>query len=248
MLSQYKLGRVHDHRPPPVPDLVTYATKPLPPPAASVAIPSIAGDPHTAWGMLGNDQWGDCTIAGADHVIMADSAICKQPYTAPSLTAVEHEYFGLTGGPDSGLVMSKVLSSWRGAGMFENKLSAYAPVHATNTTALQQCVDWFGTAYCGVNLPKPAESQFNQSGTGVWDLTGTSDDQQIEGGHCIGLVGYDADHLYAVTWGAIVGITYRWWAQYVDEAWATITQEFVSGGGDARGISLTNLQADLNNA
>jgi hypothetical protein len=198
--------------------------------------------------MLGNDQWGDCTIAGADHVIMADSAVCKQPYAAPSLTAVEHEYFGLTGGPDSGLVMSKVLSSWRAAGMFENKLAAYAPVHATNTTALQQCIDWFGTAYCGVNLPQPAEGQFNQNGTGVWDLTGTSADKQIEGGHCIVLVGYDAEHIYAVTWGAIVGITYQWWAQYADEAWATITQEFVKSGGDARGISLTTLQADLNKA
>jgi hypothetical protein len=248
MLNQYKLGRIHDHQPPPVPDLMSYATKTLPPPSASVAIPSIAGDAHTAWGMLGNDQWGDCTIAGADHVIMADSAITTQPYTAPSLTDVEHEYFGLTGGPDSGLVMSKVLLSWRGAGMFGNKLAAYAPVHATNTTALQQSVDWFGTAYCGVNLPQPAEGQFNQNGTGVWQLTGTSADQQIEGGHCIVLVAYDAEYLYAVTWGAIVGVTYQWWAQYADEAWATISQEFVARGGDARGISLATLQADLNNA
>ena len=133
--------------------------------------------------------------------------------------------------------MSKVLSSWRSVGMFGNKLAAYAPVHATNTTELQQCIDWFGVAYCGVNLPQPAEGQFKQDGTGVWQLTGTSADQQIEGGHCIVLVAYDADNLYAVTWGAIVGITYQWWAQYADEAWATITQEFVSRGGDAHAVS-----------
>jgi hypothetical protein len=62
-----------------------------------VAIPSIAGNARTDWGMLGNDQWGDCTIAGSDHVIMADCAVSSESYTAPSLTAVEHEYFGLTG-------------------------------------------------------------------------------------------------------------------------------------------------------
>ncbi|HLN17902.1 MAG TPA: hypothetical protein VK277_14260 [Acidimicrobiales bacterium] len=248
MLTQYKLGRIHDHNPPPVPDLATYATKPLPPPAASVSVPAIAGNPNADWGMLGNDQWGDCTIAGADHVIMGDSAIVAAPYTAPTLAAVEREYFGLTGGPDSGLVLSAVLKAWRATGMFGNKLAAYAPVHVNNTTLLQQCVEWFGAAYVGVNLPKPAEGQFKPDGSGVWDLTGTSADQQIEGGHCIVLVAYDADNLYAVTWGAIVGITYRWWAQYGDEAWATITAEFVQRNGDARGISLSSLEADLNNA
>jgi hypothetical protein len=248
MLTHYKLGRIHDHYPPPVSDLATYATKPLPAPAASVAIPSIAGNNRTDWGMLGNDQWGDCTIAGADHVIEADSAVATQPFTLPSLNAVEHEYFGLTGGPDSGLVLSKVLKAWRASGMFTNKLAAYAPVQVTNTTLLQQCIEWFGTAYVGVNLPQPAEGQFNPDGSGIWDLTGTAADQQIEGGHCIVLVAYDGEYLYAVTWGAIVSVTYGWWARYGDEAWATITQEFVARGGDARGISLSSLEADLNHA
>jgi hypothetical protein len=211
----------------------------------SVGIPSIAGNPRTDWGVLGNDQWGDCTIAGADHIIMADAAIAAEPYTAPTLGAVEREYFGLTGGPDSGLVMSSVLKSWRSIGMFGNKLDAYAPVQARNTTMLQQCIEWFGTSYCGVNLPQPAEGQFNVDGTGVWNLTGTGSDNLIEGGHCITLVAYDSEYLYAVTWGAIVAITYRWWAQYADEAWAVITQEFVARNGDARGLSLATLQADL---
>jgi hypothetical protein len=245
MLTQYKLGRIHDYAAPPVPDLATYATKTLPAPSASVAVP---GDNLANWGMLGNDQWGDCTIAGADHVILADSTITSEPYSAPSLTAVEREYFGLTGGPDSGLQLSQVLQAWKSVGMFGNKISSYAPVHAQNTTLLQQCIEWFGASYVGVNLPQPAEGQFNPDGSGVWDLTGTSADSQIEGGHCIVLVGYDADKLYAITWGAVVGITYRWWAQYAEEAWAVITQEFVARNGDARGISLAQLQADLNAA
>lgn len=242
MLTHYRMGRIHDHQPPPIGDLSTYATKELPPPAASVAVP---GNDWANWGMLGNNQWGDCTIAGAAHVMLADSTIVSTPYTLPALNVVERVYFGLTGGPDSGLVMSKVLGAWRASSMFGNKLAAFAPVHAQNTTLLQQSIEWFGTAYCGVNLPQPAEGQFQPDGKGVWDLTGTAADHQIEGGHCIALVAYDAQYLYAVTWGAIVAITYRWWSHYADEAWATITQEFVNRGGDARGLSLAALQADL---
>lgn len=245
-MTTLHLGRIHDHTPPPVPDLARYATKPLPAPTASVAVP---GGNVADWGMDGNDQWGDCTIAGVDHIDRADSTIAEEPYRAPALHAVEQTYFGLTGGADSGLVMSKVLKAWRASGLFGRKLAAYAPVHAQNTTMVQQCIDWFGAAYLGVNLPAPAQTQFKADGSGVWDLTGTADDDKILGGHCIVGVGYGEDgRTQAVTWGAVVTITPAWWQKYVEEVWATITAQFVARGGDARGLGLAALQADLTNA
>jgi hypothetical protein len=245
MTTRFKLGRIHSFAAPPVANLASYATQPLPPPATSVAVP---GSNQSNWGMDGNDQWGDCTIAGVDHVIEADSTIVSSTYSAPALDDIKKTYFGLTGGPDSGLVIADVLKAWQAPGLFSNKLSAYAPVNPRNTTALQQCIEWFGAAYVGVNLPATADAQFKTDGTGTWDLTGTAEDHKIEGGHCIVLVGYDSAKLYAVTWGAIVGITYAWWTQYADEAWATITQAFVDRGGDARGLDLATLQADLSKA
>ena len=245
MASTYKLGRIHDFSPPPVPDLSTYVTTALPTPAASVNPPA---NNRTNWGMDGNDTWGDCTIAGADHVTLADATIASEPYQAPTLDQVKQTYFGLTGGADSGLVLSAVLRAWQTTGLFGTTLSAYAPVHVTNSVLLRQCIDFFGTAYVGVNLPKPAEGQFKTDGTGVWDLTGTAEDHDMLGGHCICLVGYDATHYIGVTWGATVLISLQWWARYADEAWATITQSFVERGGDARGINLATLQHDLASA
>lgn len=242
-MSTYKLGRIHDHNPPVVPDLATYATKPLPPPPTEVAVP---GGNVSSWGMDLNDTYGDCTIAGVDHIDEADSAIANEAYSAPPSAVIERTYFGLTGGADSGLVLSAVLKAWHATGLFGQKLAAYAPVSAQNTTLVQQCIAWFGTAYIGVNLPAPAEKQFSPDGTGVWDLTGTSADHQIEGGHCIVPVGYSSDgSVQAVTWGAIVTITPAWWAKYVEEVWATISEAFVLRNGDARGLSLSTLQADL---
>lgn len=242
-MMHYKTGRIHDHLPPPVPDLATYATKPLPAPPDEVDVP---GANLKNWGMDLNDTYGDCTIAGADHIGEADCAVAKEQYHAPSSAVIERTYFGLTGGADSGLVMSAVLKAWRATGLFGQKLAAYAPVHAQNTTLVQQCIAWFGAAYIGVNLPKPAEGQFSPDGTGVWDLTGTSADNQIEGGHCVAPVGYRSDgSVQAVTWGAIVTITPAWWSKYVEEVWATITEPFVLRSGDARGLSLSTLEADL---
>jgi hypothetical protein len=69
--------------------------------------------------------------------------------------------------------------------------------------------------------------------------------EQIIGGHCVPIVGYDEQYLYAVTWGGVQAITYPAWHQIATEAWAVITGEFVARNGDGRGVSLAALRADL---
>lgn len=50
--------------------LGTYLTTALPaPPASSDWLSPV---PATDWGMLGNDQWGDCTCAGVAHKRIGD--------------------------------------------------------------------------------------------------------------------------------------------------------------------------------
>lgn len=230
-----KLGLIHDHRPGLVPDLAVFATKPLPAPAAKVAVPAIGTPP-----MALNNQLGDCTIAGVVHLDETWSAITSEPWTYCGDEKVRSSYFSLTGGEDTGLMIDDVLQTWHSTklGCSPFKIGGFAPIHPQNSTAVKQAIDFFGAAYCGVNLPTIAQQQF-QNGE-AWHLTGTEADYDIEGGHCIDLIAYDSVY-YAITWGAVQAVELAWIARYCTQARAIVPHEFEKRGGDARGLNIAAL-------
>jgi len=91
-------------------------------------------------------------------------------------------------------------------------------------------------------LPVTFQDQFIKGQP--WDLTGTPADDQIEGGHCVILVGYDADHAYCITWGRVQAITWNWLRSYIEESWAIITPEIVTRGEYGQ-LRLAELLTDL---
>lgn len=232
---RFALGLIHDHQPSLVPDLALFATAPLPAPAPSVQVPAVSD-----WQMACNDRLGCCVMSEVVHDDMAWSAITGEPYTYPGDEAVQKAYFALTGGSDTGLIIDTMLQSWHrhGVGCSPNKIGPWAPVNPHNTTALKQCIDFFGVCRIGVNLPAIAQQQFGNHE--AWDLTGTEADADIEGGHDVGLYGYDSV-FYAVTWGQVQPVTLRWLQRYTTTARAVIPHEFVERGGDARGIDIARI-------
>lgn len=236
----YKLGLIHDHAPPAVPDLATFEATPVPKPPAGVPLV------QTEWPMADNDKLGDCTIAGAVHVDQAGGLCTSEPWTYCGDAAVSKTYFGLTGGPDSGLMLPQVLTPWH-AGEFLGapKNGGYAAVHPKNTTQVKQSIWIFGNAYTAVNLPAVAQEQFKPDGSGVWELTHTSADHDIEGGHCIVGAFYTPDGPIAVTWGGTVQITWEWWLTYVVQVYAVVPPAFVERGGDGRGYNLAAIDSYL---
>lgn len=238
---RYKLGMIHDHRPPEVPDLAAFVTdNPVPAPPPSVAPPAVQ------WPMALNDQEGDCTIAGDVHRDQAGCAIVGMPWTYPGDAAVHTAYRSLTPqGQDTGLLLSTVLRVGRKPGLFGVRNGGYAVIHPKNTTLVKQGIWIFGSDYIGVNLPMPAQGQFKSDGSGVWELTHTSEDYNIEGGHCVLPVGYTAEGVIAVTWGGTVLITWEWWMTYVTQVYAVVPPAFVSHGGDGRGFNLAALDSWL---
>lgn len=234
-------GRHHDFNPPAIKGLFTYATAPLPAPAASVTPPALT------YPMACNDTEGDCTIADVVHSDQVWSFMTNEPWTYCGDPVVKAEYLKLTGGQDTGLVISQLLAKWqsKGLGKLAKRIDAYAPVHYVNLTEVQQTVEWFGTCRLGLNLPQSAMNQTNAGQP--WDLTGTPADTQILGGHDVPIVGYDPQFLYVVTWGRLQQVTYRWFqsATYVEEAWAVVPANFVARGGDGRGLALGQLTADV---
>ena len=217
-------------------DLTHYLTEPLPAPPAEVAAPELD------YPMAVNDRLGDCTIAGALHTDQAVAALTGEPWTYPGDDAVEQTYFGLSGGADTGLVETDVLRQWSTAGLFGRRLAAFAPLHVKHTQTIKQAVSLCGAAYTGVLVPAPAQQQF--ANRQPWDLTGTAADSQIEGGHAVPILGYNATGPVVCTWGALQQATWRWWLTYGEECYAVITAE-VKARGSLRGVDFGQLERDL---
>jgi len=232
---RFKYGRLPATRPHGLSDLSVYANGKLAPPPASVAVPA-----RVTWGMDLNDTYGDCTIAGVDHLMAAWNVEVGVSDTRPSDADIQTTYFQLTGGQDSGLSEADVLQTWHQKGLFGNEIAGYAPIQPTDIVGLHQAVAFYGGAYLGIACPASAQQQFanNQPWTYVPHA-------KIDGGHCIVAVGYDAGAVYCATWGAVAQVTYPFLAHYLEETWAILSDEMVKAKGDALGINLAELQADL---
>jgi hypothetical protein len=234
-VSELKLGALAPKRPFGLATLATYAKGKLPAPPAKVPVPSVS-----PWQMFLNDTYGDCTVAGVAHAILAWNAEVGEHDHIPTDAEVQAEYFELTGGADSGCVEADVLQQWHNHGMFGARIAGYAPVEPHDIIGFHQAVAFFGAAYLGVALPESAQEQF--AANQAWTVVPGS---PIEGGHCIVAVGYDQHYVQCVTWGKVVNVSYPWLAKYCTEVWAILPHQFAEAGKDGAGIDLKSLQADL---
>lgn len=211
----------------------------LPAPRASVDYQALV--PAGGWPMALNDTYGDCVIAGLDHLFQAHAAEVSEPYPYPGDDAIKKTYFGLTGGSDSGLQLTTALQAGASQ-LWNHKIVGAAAIHPHDATALKQTIDFWGSAYSAVALPASAQEQFRGDGS-TWTVVPGS---QIVGGHCICHVGYDAQFIYTVTWGAIVALTWNWWATYGTQAFALVTDFFVKADhGPTNQLNLSLMERDL---
>lgn len=230
-----KLGKLPATRPYGISDLGAYLMHRPPAPPAAVSAPAVA-----SWPMAGNDQYGDCVFAGSCHAIQAWNAEVSEHDAVPADQAVVDAYLAYTGGEDVGANISQVLRMWQRKGLFGQKIAAFAPVNEKSIADLHMAIAFYGNCKIGIQCPESAQEQFGEGKP--WTVVPGS---PIEGGHDIELVGYDANCVYAVTWGAVVEVTYPFIAKFCDEAWAVIPHQFVEAGkGPA--LDLKSLQADIN--
>ena len=231
------LGRLPAERPEGLHMLSFYQNNPLPAPPTSVAVPAVAN-----WQMLGNDRYGDCTFAGIAHAEMATNATLGLNEAPPTEEQVIGAYLAYTGGVDQGAVEANLLKYWQSNQLFSGKVAAYAPTDPADFLELKSVINSYGLVYIGIEVPSPCEEQF---ATGKpWALTHTPADENILGGHCIILTGYDENYFYGITWGKVQAIEPSWLQSYMSESWAIITPEIVTKGqyGDLR---LSELLADI---
>jgi hypothetical protein len=211
----------------PVLDEATRVGQLAPPPASC-----LYADSRITWDMLGNDEVGDCTCAEVGHQINQLTWYGSGTEVKPTTAQVIAFYSAITGynpskpSTDQGAYVQDVLAYWRKVGLIGHKILAYAAVDVANQTQVKQALALFGSLSVGLNFPDSAMDDFNAGR--VWDVVKGA---QVEGGHCVMAVGYDAAGVDIITWGARTRVTWAFWKKYVDEAWAALDEDGVQKAG-----------------
>lgn len=181
--------------------------------------------PPYAWGMLGNDTVGDCTIAGLAHKRIGDvwaNAGTILEVTTPEVLSF-YENFGYRPddpSTDQGAVCQQVLETWQRLGFLGEKPLAFARINLRSATELRQAIALFGQVYVGIDVPESAMQQFNDGEP--WTVVANS---PIEGGHCVTFGAYDKDGVTAVTWGTLQKADWGFVKAYGKEAYVLISTD-----------------------
>jgi hypothetical protein len=202
------------------------------------------------WGMMRNDKVGCCTYAGLGHMRQAQSAATGSVYTVSDDTVISG-YSALTGydpsqdrddgdnPTDQGANELDVIKWVERNGFGGDTLVGHADVDISNRDHIKRAIYLFGGAYIGVALPLTAQKQQ------TWDVVLNSNENQPGswGLHCMEVLGYDADLVWAVTWGGLQAMTWKFVHTYFDEIHALLTGTWDQWAG--KDFNLGNFQQNL---
>jgi hypothetical protein len=232
-----------------------YTTTPLPRPTANFGFDAVK--PTDGWGMLGNDQYGDCVWAGAchEHILQTGAkrpgGVRPPPATFTDQTALT-DYATTTGfnpndpTTDQGTNVHEAMSYRQHTGILDatgarHKIGAYVSVTPRDVTELLQAAYLLETVGIGIQFPQSAMTQFDQGQP--WKIVSGS---PVEGGHYIPVVGYRSGMLEVITWGKLQRMTISFYQRYCDEAWGYVSQDMLQGTTTSpRGFDMATLQNDL---
>jgi hypothetical protein len=229
-------------------DLSVYATAPIPtpPPTWEVPLQKQVSAGQAVYPIDGNATYGDCTIAGVDHLQRAFSALFNEPYIPPTEKDLVAKYFQLGNGQDNGLNEEFVLKTWYEKGLFGTKIAGFAPVSTTSLLQQHQAISLYGGCYLGIKCPESAQRAFQKEQETGQVVPWVYEGEQTEDGHCVVALGYGPNGgLHCATWGGIAVLEPSFLAHYLDEAFVVLSQQLVEAKGDTFGLNLQMLQEDL---
>lgn len=206
------------------------------------------------WKMLGNDQFGDCVWAGADHeteVLLHDGTGSIGNFGDGSTTALK-DYAACTGfnpndpNSDRGTDMSVAMSYRRKTGIVDalgkrHKVGAYVALEPGNWNQLLEALYAFRVVGIGIEFPQSAMDQFNANKP--WTVVKGS---SIEGGHYIPVVGHPSlSYTYLITWGRKIKMSKAFYQKYNDETYAYVSVEDLKSNKSPAGYDYTTLNSIL---
>ena len=253
-MTTFKLGRLHRTYDPRVPHLsaILAGRKPVAPPASK----NWTAEMPAQLGMMLNNTLGDCTCAAFYHALQVWSANTSGTMQTQPDPDVEKLYILACGynprvsgegpGGNEQHVLTYLMNKGAPtgpAGATVNKIAAFVEVDPRNVDDVKQTIVDCGVAYIGLNVPQflmPPGAAPPQ----VWDVQST--DTKIIGGHAVVLAGYDSTGARLISWGSYYTMTWRFFAQYVDEVYAMADPSWISAKGTSPGgLSLAELEVQM---
>jgi hypothetical protein len=211
----------------------------------AVAYPPVcAWERDIQWGMLSNDSLGDCTCADVLHhrMLQASVAHAGSPLTftdsdAISLYEKVGGYVPGDASTDQGAVMLDVQNYCKA----NFPVQGFVTLDAGNLSQIQAACFLFGGVDLGFNVPRYI---MDVPAGGSWSDNGG--DKTIEGGHAVLACGYGRSGFRVVSWGTTYTANWEFWSQYVDEAYAWVSTDWIKASGvSPSGLDLNGLLQDL---
>ncbi len=186
------------------------------------------------WHVYGNDEYGDCVWAAKAHMHMMWSLMGGNPRDRFTTFDVLSDYAAQTGfnasdpNSDQGTDMKAAAEYHRKTGVRDatNKrrlVTSYVNLQPGSVGQLAVAAYIFGAVEIGVLMTEDQMTQFDQGKP--WTVTKA----EPVGGHCIPIVGRDADgNFICVTWGRLQKITPAFLKKYMDEGIAYLNEEILN--------------------
>ena len=208
--------------------------------------------PPTAWGMLGNDQVGDCAEAGILHLIQGQAANTGTVLT-PTTDQALALYTAVTGynpsdpSTDQGTVLTDLLTYIQTSGVEMTdstgktvtvEVVGSASLDISSTAQMRYAGYTFGGNYLGINCPQQCEDD-----TTNWNF---GPGLPIAGGHCIPQEGEGIAGGKIVSWSEVIPVSNLFLMSYLDEGYVVLTKSWVNAQGKSpSGLDLDGLLAAM---
>ncbi len=218
----FRLGRKRPVARGPRLSLHNYLSRRIPAPPAACdytrhAAPALAN-------IYGNDELGDCVIAGIAHlvgVLTGNSGTSPFVYSSDQIVALYSAIGGYVPGDpstDNGCDEQTALSYWENNGApagSVHKIAGWLAVDGTDPTEVRTAMWLFENLYFAMELPDAWINPMPSSAGFVWDRAGAADP---DNGHCVAGVGYSSKGVFIDTWGMTGLVTDAAVAQYATKA------------------------------
>lgn len=198
------------------------------------------------WGMLGNDRWGDCVLAGAAHETMLWTRQGEAPDCLFTEENALEAYSEVTGfnpadeGTDQGTDMGEAASWRRKVGIKDStgvrhRVAAFLSIDPGDLKAHYQAMWLFGAVGIGFEFPSSAWDQFDASKP--WKVVPRS---PVEGGHYVPLL-FKRRTMECVTWGRTQGMTVDFFGKYNDESVVYVSEDALTARKSPEGFDYDTL-------